>query len=482
MKRLFLIFILIVVSSFNALAQDDYRKKFDSFTEAAQVRHSAFRDTVNIIFAQSISAEWESVNTNDGLLRSNTPDYAVPPVADATYSYSNKPIQVSDIISPTPLTWSSGFSSEQWADTNSKLYKQCDVNLYGVAYSISVPVQFGHFHPDGLSENSVSAFWSKLGSCNYKVIVTQCERLRTINKFNDWLVYQLIIGLAETLFPNNIHSEQEIFSAFMLNQLGLMARLGRLDNRLTCLIASLQTIYSRDYVVLDTYPFYLISDTQATNSSLYTYRTEFPQRLRPFDFRLPQMPIIEELNDNIYTHHSSVMGKDVHFSMSTPLLRMYNSYPQLDVNVYASASLEFNFKQTIINEINPALENMTEVDAINHLLKYLHIDFKYKTDIEQFGYEKPFFCEENYKYSYNDCEDRVILLAQMIRVTLGLDTLILDFDNHVALGVCTKTKIKGDYLTYNGKTYYVCDPTYIGSTIGMMIPKYKSKPAKVYPL
>ena len=61
MKRLFLIFILIVVSSFNALAQDDYRKKFDSFTEAAQVRHSAFRDTVNIIFAKSISAEWESV-------------------------------------------------------------------------------------------------------------------------------------------------------------------------------------------------------------------------------------------------------------------------------------------------------------------------------------------------------------------------------------------------------------------------------------
>ena len=76
----------------------------------------------------------------------------------------------------------------------------------------------------------------------------------------------------------------------------------------------------------------------------------------------------------------------------------------------------------------------------------------------------------------------MILLAQMIRVTLGLDTLILDFDNHVALGVCTKTKIKGDYLTYNGKTYYVCDPTYIGSTIGMMIPQYKSKPAKVYPL
>jgi hypothetical protein len=52
----------------------------------------------------------------------------------------------------------------------------------------------------------------------------------------------------------------------------------------------------------------------------------------------------------------------------------------------------------------------------------------------------------------------------------------------MAVAVNLPETIKGDHLIINTEKYYVCDPTYIGSTIGMSIPKYRTKPVKVYVL
>jgi hypothetical protein len=103
-------------------------------------------------------------------------------------------------------------------------------------------------------------------------------------------------------------------------------------------------------------------------------------------------------------------------------------------------------------------------------------------DQEQFGKEKPFFCEENFIYPYNDCEDRSVLLSCLIRNLLRLKVVLLDYDDHMAVAVNLPETIKGDHLIINTEKYYVCDPTYIGSTIGMSIPKYRTKPVKVYVL
>ena len=67
------------------------------------------------------------------------------------------------------------------------------------------------------------------------------------------------------------------------------------------------------------------------------------------------------------------------------------------------------------------------------------------------------------------------LLAALLMLVLSVSVLMVPAS---AAG----WKYDRAYQQYKGKTYYICDPTYIGSTIGMMIPKYKSKPAKVYPL
>ena len=115
----------------------------------------------------------------------------------------------------------------------------------------------------------------------------------------------------------------------------------------------------------------------------------------------------------------------------------------------------------------------------NILINFVQTAFQYQTDEQQFGYEKPFFVEELFYYPYSDCEDRSMLFSYLVRKLLGLDVVLLDYPNHIATAVCFKGNVGGDYLMVNGRKYTVCDPTYIGASIGMTMPKFKTVAAKV---
>lgn len=72
-----------------------------------------------------------------------------------------------------------------------------------------------------------------------------------------------------------------------------------------------------------------------------------------------------------------------------------------------------------------------------------------------------------------------MLFSYLVRKLLGLDVVLLDYPNHIATAVCFKGNVGGDYLMVNGRKYTVCDPTYIGASIGMTMPKFKTVAAKV---
>lgn len=129
------------------------------------------------------------------------------------------------------------------------------------------------------------------------------------------------------------------------------------------------------------------------------------------------------------------------------------------------------------------VQGKSAYDAVATLLHYMHFGFDYATDDDQFGYEKPFFCEENFYYPRNDCEDRSILFSRLVRNLLGLEVVLLDYPNHIATAVCFPDgNVGGDYYEVEGRRYVVCDPTYIGAGIGMAQPAYKRVRADIIKL
>lgn len=101
--------------------------------------------------------------------------------------------------------------------------------------------------------------------------------------------------------------------------------------------------------------------------------------------------------------------------------------------------------------------------------------------IPQFGYEKSFYVEENFYYSANDCEDRAVLLAFLVRNLLHLDVHLLYYPGHEATAIrFSDQSIKGDgYVYQDGSKYIICDPTYIGAGVGQCMPEYENVKPKV---
>ena len=61
-------------------------------------------------------------------------------------------------------------------------------------------------------------------------------------------------------------------------------------------------------------------------------------------------------------------------------------------------------KQLLARRFSAQLAEKPFVETLNQLLLWVQTGFRYQTDGEQFGYEKPFFIEETLYYPACDCE------------------------------------------------------------------------------
>ena len=69
-----------------------------------------------------------------------------------------------------------------------------------------------------------------------------------------------------------------------------------------------------------------------------------------------------------------------------------------------------------------------------------------------------------------------------MRDLAGLDVVLVNRPGHLATAVAFADEVEGDYFTVDGRRYTVCDPTYIGASVGMTMPQFKNVDAKLVKL
>ena len=227
-------------------------------------------------------------------------------------------------------------------------------------------------------------------------------------------------------------------------------------------------IAGKRYYVFELDPYY---NHIKSSKAFRTYDIPFPESTHSLDMNLPwPLKSMETTNAE----------KEIHINLS--MIELFKTYPQVDMSVYANATPSKLFCESIEQAFKPYLKTQSTYDAVSFLLAYLQYGFDYATDDEQFGFEKPFFCEENYYYPYNDCEDRSVLFSFLVRHLLHLDVVLIDYPGHVAAAVHFPTEVKGEYVQHKGKKYVICDPTYIGAPVGMEMPDFTPDDRSVIPL
>ena len=320
-------------------------------------------------------------------------------------------------------------------------------------------------------ECAVADGYEALCRSNYKPLIANCQQAQKDFRLNDWGVFLFVKTAAEALC--NDENSCIVMQQFLLNELGYRAKMARRGdrNQLLLFVATDCMVYGHPYFTKEGLNYYNINGTEAC--TFYMCNQDSKKAKIPVAMRLNNVPA---LNSGVVSRQRTNKAGNVSVSVnvSKSLMDFYASMTQCDYGVYAKEPVAGSLAQEVLGTLRPLVQGKSEVDAANLLLNFVQTGFKYATDEEQFGFEKPFFVEELFYYPACDCEDRSVLFGWLVRELLGLDVVYLDYPNHIATAVQFKGDVKGDFLTVDGKRYTVCDPTYIGASIGMTMPNLRS--------
>ena len=330
---------------------------------------------------------------------------------------------------------------------------------------------------NGLNENAIADAYEALCNSDYKPLLADCAQIRKDLRLNDWGVFTLVRQVADTYCGTA--NESIVMQQFLLNEMGYKARMARkaTEDKMMLFVATDCSIYAHPYITLNGQNYYNLSGNNE-QCQFYMCQKDSPKAKNSVGMQLKEAPLFPGTVVSS-THQAKGSAAKVTVDVPKALMDFYKDYPQCDYSVYFNAPVNAAMENRILSSLAPLVQGRNEADAANILINFVQTAFQYQTDGQQFGYEKPFFVEELFYYPYSDCEDRAMLFSYLVRKLLGLDVVLLDYPEHIATAVRFNGNVSGDYLMVNGRKYIVCDPTYIGASIGMTMPRYKTVSAKV---
>lgn len=492
MKRISITLVAMYLPLLLLAQTDKEMKEFDDFVKQEQLSFSDFVEEQNKEFANFLKENWKEYNLEEPVERPKKPEPLKPTVFD-----KNKPvvkpqeIQVGNVTDlPIPIKQPEKpvvKQPQKPLETEPKVplverpeasptRRGISFMFYGETCVVSNQLQ-NRLSLNGTTEKDVASGWESLSAGDYQKLIADCLAIKQELALNDWGYLLLTKNVAESLCGGKVN-DTALMQMFILSQSGYQSRVARVGNHLVLLYATKDMIYGTTYVTLQGINYYMLNFKGNKKEPIYTYAHDFGNSPRQIKMNMTTNPL---LRGEVKKRHlqAKTFAIQVNSEVNTNLIAFYKDYPQCDFSVYVGAPVSEEIKNSILPALKSAIAGKSQSQAADILLNFVQTAFEYQTDDQQFGYEKPFFADEVFYYSYCDCEDRSVLYSYLVRTLLNLDVVLLDYPQHIATAVRFTEKVAGDYVTVGGQSYVICDPTYIGASIGMGMPQFKNVAVKV---
>ena len=328
-------------------------------------------------------------------------------------------------------------------------------------------------------QSDVSTAWSEYQKRDVKPALASLQTLSDQMGLNDWFVFRLVREYVDGLLCDATPNERVLLEHFLLVKLGYDVRLARTESQLLMLVPFEQEVYERFFIRLEGKEYYLFFDELESDPE----EISVIQPCDPFKKDVGKGRILNLLFDDktltVSSGESKLCDYDdgvIHVSCSVDpgIIRMLRDYPLLNVQCYAASVVLPQLHDAILEQLTPQLADMGQCDAADALLHFVQYVFGYEEDGEQYGGEKVNFVEECFYYDKNDCEDRSILYAFLVQSLLGLDVQFVHYPGHECTAVhFTDCDPYGNGYFYGKDYYLICDPSFVGGTIGRCMPQYR---------
>lgn len=451
----------------------DFEKEFEAFQKQQQEEFDEFRSKADADFEAFLREAWVKFDVFDAQEAPVRPEPVKQPSFDGRQPQPPVEVKPAPFKIPEQPSLPVKIEIPTVPDTGKPVHR-VSVDYYGSSLevasdAIASPVLTGNREAD------VADAWSRLCKANHEQLIKDCMTLREERRMNDWAYLLFTKKIGEQLYGEQQKDNIAFLQMFILNKSGYKVRLSKIDEKLKLMVATGSALYGMPYILLEDTKYYVF-DADKTDGPMgvYTYRQDFPNAKNFVSLAIDVIPEFDRV-EHVTTVSSQSGLVSVETVVNKNLMDFYKDYPQCDVAVYYHTPMSEELKSTLYPSLKKAIEGKTQQEAANMLIEFVQTAFEYQTDGEQFGYEKPFFPDESFFYPACDCEDRAVLYSILVKELLGLDAVLLDYPNHIASAVRFTEEVTGDYITLDdGSKYLICDPTYVGASIGMCMERFKN--------
>lgn len=468
------------------LTKDEYevwKKKqqqgYAEYKQKSREDYKAFRQKANDDYAKWLAEQWTKVPGHGPMPKPVSPKPPRPKIVlDDKLQQAPLEIPFKEIVPPVlpapPIPTVPLPVVEEEPEPMRVLF-------YGTTLMVhwSEEMRFGLRNVEG---ETLSKAWERLSDGSYEALLRDCLQWKDKLALSDWGYIMLVRWVTKACMGAE-SNEAKLLQQWLLCQSGFQVRLGVTERAvLYVLVPFDELVYNVSWLEMDGLRYFVIGCTEQATFSVMGRAFEgerMPSLGMP---TLPKLDVSRSSSRSITSKRYPELRCSV--TENKNLIDFLNDYPLLLGNwhLYSQASLSDAVKDQLYTTMKEKLQRKSEKEKVEMLLNWVQTGFEYEYDEKQFGGERSLFADETLYYPYCDCEDRSILFSILVRDLLGLDVVLLHFPGHLATAVNFTERVDGDYLLIDGKTFVVCDPTYIGASVGMSMPECQNAEIRIYPI
>jgi uncharacterized protein YxeA len=448
-----------------------YAKEFNKFKEQNQKQFDDYRAQIEKEFSDYLRKSWKEFTGKEVYKKETKPKPVNTPKYEATEIQNT---EKADILIAEKQE---DYKTQAFVQPQESLIPAINIQLSydSISYFGSKCV-FGYDKkmifdiPASINENYIADYWDKLNKSSFENLIIRVRYYCSLYNVNDWGYYLMAKKISEKFYPNS-NNGKVLLRWYIMTRLGFRAKLGLADGSAILLIPFKNKIYNCSGIWINGMYYYNIESKVVR---LRTYEKDFPDAVKQIDMTVWQplnLPVDTIIKSLVLTYQDNTFPIKIKYNKN--VINYFKEFPStLDLKVYFNSVASVNFKESVVESFTPYLKDKSEKEIADILLSFMHFSFDYKTDQEQFGYEKFNFPEESLFYQYIDCDDRSILFSYLIKELTNFEVIGLDYPTHVSTAVHFSGNIEGNAILYNNKRFLSCDPTYTGSVTGMIMPKF----------
>ena len=357
-------------------------------------------------------------------------------------------------------------------------------NTFNFEIDPTAKVPFG----EALSRETVEAFYAEMEQSNHESPINSPSTFRESYRLNDWLYYQLVRRTAQQIAPKaSNYYRYTLYKWFFLIKTGYDARLAIERDKLLFYIASDDDVSdipfykegSQQYVCLNIHDY---PGIDLKTHKIFPVEISNPKATRSFSYEVTQLPNFKPENYAVKNLQFRYRQKVYYFEvkLNSDIQQIFANYPVVDFKSYFNIPLSAETYSSLIPSLKQSVAGMSEKKGVDYLMRFTRNAFLYEDDEQIFGKEKRLTPEQTLFSEYSDCDDRAALFFYLVKEIYNLPMIALLYPTHITMAV-QFDKAAGKPIIYNGKKYYVCEPTPQGQNlkIGEISAKYRGEKYEV---